>query len=144
MKGRNLLEKLFLSRNELAVLRILWETKEPLSRPEILEKMPTSGWNTGSIHSILNNLIKHNYIHVAGSTRCGQRYGRTYSASLTQEEYAAKLACNAFPDIPEEELMVGMMSAMVKNKGIRRETIELLEKMLEQHRKSINADSKTE
>ena len=40
--------------------------------------------------------------------------------------------------------MVGMMSAMVKNKGIRRETIELLEKMLEQHRKSINADSKTE
>lgn len=122
-----------LSDNELAVLQILWSAKAPLSRPEILERMPENEWNPNSIHLVLNNLIKKGLVKVVGVARCGQSYGRTYCAAKTKGEYTAEVALNIIPDLP----VVEVMSAMVKETDIDEKTIDLLKQMLDERRREL-------
>lgn len=122
-----------LSDNELAVLRALWSANTALSRPEILDRISNNNWNPNSIHQVLNNLIKKGYIKIDGMARCGQSYGRTYSAIKTQGEYVAGLALNALPDSVEEESILDVMSAMVKSIKLSEKTISLLQAMLNEH-----------
>lgn len=129
-----------LSDNELAVLRALWSADTPLSRPEILERISNNKWNPNSIHLVLNNLIKKGYIRIEGMARCGQSYGRTYSATKSQGEYAASLALNAIPDSVEEKSILDVMSAMVKSTNISEKTIILLQQMLEEHRNNLKKE----
>lgn len=129
-----------LSDNELAVLRALWNADVPLSRPEILDRIPDNHWNPNSIHLVLNNLIKKGFIRIEGMTKCGQSYGRTYSATKTQAEYAAGLALNAIPDGSEEESLLEVMSAMVKATKLDDKTIDLLHQMLEEHRNCLDKE----
>lgn len=129
-----------LSDNELAVLRALWNADAPLSRPEILERIPGNNWNPNSIHLVLNNLLKKGYIRIEGMARCGQSYGRTYSATKTQGEYVASLALNAVPDSAEEESILDVMSAMVKSTKLSEKTINLLQHMLEEHRNNLKKE----
>ena len=67
-----------LSSNELAVLSALWSVDRPLTRTEILQRITKTDWNPGSIHMVLNNLIKKGFVQVGETVRCGQNYGRTY------------------------------------------------------------------
>lgn len=127
-----------LSTNELAVLRVLWDAKSPLSRPEILERISNTDWNPNSIHMVLNNLIKKGFITVTGVTRCGQRYGRTYSAVKTQADYASELALSAIPELPSEESVLVVMSAMTKGQQIGPATIEKLQSILDQRRAELS------
>ena len=129
-----------LSDNELAVLRTLWSADSPLSRPEILERIPNNNWNPNSIHLVLNNLLKKGFIRIEGIARCGQSYGRTYTATKTQGEYAANLALNALYDTPEEESILKLMSAMVKSTKLNKKTIDLLQQMLEEQRAQLERD----
>lgn len=129
-----------LSDNELAVLRTLWGADMPLSRPEILDRIPNNNWNPNSIHHVLNNLLKKGFIKIEGMVRCGQSYGRTYSAAKTQGEYAASLALNAVPDTSEDESVFEIMSAMVKSTTLDERTIDLLQQMLEEQRNKLNKE----
>ena len=134
-----------LSSNELAVLRVLWSEGIPLSRPELLEKIPDNNWNPNSIHVVLNNLIKKGYVAVDGLVRCGQSYGRTYRAAKTQGEYAAGLALHAVSGAPDEECVLDVVSAMVKHKNVSEQTIALLEQMLAQrHAELLQEKTKQE
>ena len=101
-----------LSDNELAIMRVLWESEGPLSRPEILDGLTDMDWNPNSIHMVLNNLIKKKFVAIDGIVPCGQSYGRAYSAVKTQEEYAAELALSAVPGIPPEECLPGIVGAI--------------------------------
>ena len=121
-----------LSENELAIMRVLWDAGEPLSRPEILEGLSDNDWNPNSIHMVLNNLIKKEMVVIDGIVPCGQSYGRAYSALKSQEEYAAQLALSAMPDVPPEECVPGIITAMVKSASISAETIDLLKQILDQ------------
>lgn len=129
-----------LSDNELAVLRALWNTDAPLSRPEILERISGNNWNPNSIHLVLNNLLKKGYIRIEGMARCGQSYGRTYSVTKTQGEYVAGLALNALPGSVGEESILDVMSAMVKSTQLSENTINLLQQMLEEHRSNLKKE----
>ena len=129
-----------LSDNELAVLRALWSADAPLSRPEILDRISNNNWNPNSIHMVLNNLIKKGFIKIEGIAKCGQSYGRTYSATKTQSEYAAGLALSAIPDRNNEESILGVMSAMVRSVNLNSKTIDLLEQMLNEQRQKLNEE----
>lgn len=126
-----------LSDNEFAVLQAMWKVGEPLTRPEILERIADNDWNPNSIHLVLNNLIKKGFVAIDGVARCGQGYGRTYVATKTQGEYAAELAFKAIPDVPEEDRVVHVMSAMVKGKTVSEKTLDLLSDMLDQRRREL-------
>lgn len=137
------MKRKMLSDNEFAVMRVLWGAGDPLSRPEILYRLTDNRWNPNSIHVVLNNLIKKGFVTVTGIVPCGQSYGRAYSAIKSQEEYAAELALDAVQDAPQEECVLGIMSAMVRSASVNEETIEQLKRMLEQRRQELLEDGRS-
>ena len=107
-----------LSSNELAVLSALWSVDRPLTRTEILQRITKTDWNPGSIHMVLNNLIKKGFVQVGETVRCGQNYGRTYYPLKNRDECIADLTEDILPDASVEERALTFMSAMTKSKGI--------------------------
>lgn len=120
-----------LSPNEFKILQLLWKENRPLSRPEILEMTPDRAWNPNSIHLILNNMIEKGVIVVDGLARCGRGYGRTYSAAISNLDYAVELFKESTPDMTTDERMLGFNQALLKDapsaEGIR-ELIRILSK----------------
>lgn len=137
------MKRRMLSDNEFAVMRVLWGAGDPLSRPEILNKLTDNDWNPNSIHMVLNNLIKKGFVTITGVVPCGQSYGRAYSAAKSQDKYAAELALDAVSDIPQDERVLGIMSAMVRSASVSEETIEQLKRMLEQRRQELLEDGRS-
>lgn len=77
-----------LSKRELEVISLIWESGRPLSRAEIAGMNPEKEWRSNSIHILLNRMMEKGAIEVAGFIRTGKVYGRTYQATLSWEEYA--------------------------------------------------------
>lgn len=97
------MKRQLLSSNELAILTALWEAGQPLSRPQLLERITKTDWNPNSINVILNNMIKKGYIAIGMSVRHGTHYGRTYYPLKSREECITSLAAFMLPNASEEE-----------------------------------------
>lgn len=119
-----------LSPNEFKILQLFWKENRPLSRPEIIELTPNRDWNPNSIHLMLNNMIKKGVIQVAGMTRCGKGYGRTYAATQTNLEYAVSILQEITPEYSADERLLGLLPLLLRE-PIRPETRILLIKLLE-------------
>lgn len=129
--------KSVLTENEFSILTLLWTEKRSLSRPEILTSLSENNWNPNSIHLILNSMISKGVLQVDGIARCGQNYGRTYAPTMTQEEYAASQMIRLTPNLTPGRRLLGVFAALVDKNGIDAETIDEMEKLLEQKRKEL-------
>lgn len=78
---------MYLTKNELEIMDVLWENERPLSRGELMDLSTDKSWKNSSVHILLNSMLKKGAIKEAGFTRCGKTCGRTYSAALSVEEY---------------------------------------------------------
>ncbi|MBR6413362.1 MAG: BlaI/MecI/CopY family transcriptional regulator [Oscillospiraceae bacterium] len=119
-----------LSPNEFKILQLFWKENRPLSRPEIIELTPNRDWNPNSIHLMLNNMIEKGVIQVAGLTRCGKGYGRTYAATKTNLEYAVSILQEITPEYSADERLLGLLPLLLRE-PIRPETRISLIKLLE-------------
>lgn len=119
-----------LSPNEFKILQLFWKVNRPLSRPEIIELTPNRDWNPNSIHLMLNNMIEKGVIQVAGMTRCGKGYGRTYAATMTNLEYAVSILQEVTPEYSADERLLGLLQLLLRE-TIRPETRIALIKLLE-------------
>ena len=129
------MKRQLLSSNELAILTALWEAGQPLSRPQLLERITKTDWNPNSI-----NMIKKGYIAIGMSVRHGTHYGRTYYPLKSREECITSLAAFMLPNASEEERALQFMTAMTKSKGISEAAIQEMERMLEQRRKELQQE----
>lgn len=81
-----------LTKSESNLLEILLDAKEPLSKSDILDHAPkTKPWKDGSIHILLNSLLKKGAIYEAGFVRTGKGYGRTFAPTEEGRSYFSNL-----------------------------------------------------
>lgn len=78
------------TKNEVEILQILWNSEEPLTSSEIIEKAVDKSWKDRSIHSILNNLLEKKEIKVVGKIPAVKNYARQFAPAITEEAYLAK------------------------------------------------------
>lgn len=79
---------------EETIMRILWESKEPLTQQQIVDTAESKGilcWKARSVFSLLNNLIEKKLIEEVGMVRAGKTYARTFSSTTTRPEFYAKM-----------------------------------------------------
>ncbi len=128
-------KELFLTENELEVMNVLWSKDVDFSRNEIIELSPHRSWKDNSIHTILNSLMKKQFVKVVGMRQSGKIYGRTYSAAKTKQEYLA----NQFVGTPHEpeKSVVGIFSALTKDMNASESTINELQEILDDMKKRI-------
>ena len=75
-----------LSRRELDVMNVLWAEGKPLIASEIPERRPELSINT--VHAVLKKLLKRGFIEVAQIVQSGTVLSRSYTPTITSEEYA--------------------------------------------------------
>ena len=93
---------MYLTKNELEIMDVLWEQGRPLSRGELLSLPAEKTWMDSSIHILLNSLLRKGAIREAGYAKCGKTSGRVYEAVLTCAEYHASTleSTKTRPDLP--------------------------------------------
>lgn len=81
-----------LTKSESNLLEILLEADKPLSKSEILDHASADKpWKDGSIHILLNSLLKKEVIYEAGFVRTGKGCGRTFAPTSKGRSYFSNL-----------------------------------------------------
>lgn len=127
------MRKMYLTKNEIEIMDVLWKEDRPLSRGEILSLSEDKTWMDSSVHILLNSMLKKGAIREAGFVKCGKTCGRVYEAALSCEEYYA----STFDSTKKKPSFPKLMSAFIASEGIDRETIEELEKILKNEKSAL-------
>lgn len=133
--------KKFFSEHELGILKVLWGTKKPIARPQILEQMANPGISSASFHFAMNNLIEKGYVKVSGYERCGTNYGRTYTATKTRGDFILSMLFDSQANRTNQEGVTELMAAFVEKVQIDEKTISELENMLAKRREELEKRS---
>lgn len=78
-------KKISLSKRELDIMNILWNSEKPLTAAEIYQLNPDISINT--IQAVVKKLLKLNYIEVADIVYSGTVLCRSYHPLLDREAY---------------------------------------------------------
>lgn len=111
-----------LTKSELEIMDVLWESGEALSRSDLLERSQEKSWKDSSVHILLNGLLQKGAIREAGLVKRSKTYGRIFAPTLTREEYFAR---TIFSHRYKPEI-VGLMQALLSRPDITPEQLEAI------------------
>lgn len=117
---------MYLTKNEIEIMDVLWHEERPLSRGEILALSEDKTWMDSSVHILLNSMLRKGAIKEAGFVKCGKTCGRVYEATLSCEEYYAS-TLNSTKKVPQLPLL---LDACLRLNGADAETLAALEEVL--------------
>ena len=117
-----------LTKSEMQIMDVLWASEVPLSRSDILERSEQKSWKDSSVHILLNGLLQKGAIREAGFVKRSKTYGRTFSPTLTREEYFATTIYSHThkPDV------VGLFAALLKREDILPQQLIRMAELLKQ------------
>jgi len=108
-----------LTKSEMEIMDVLWASDVPLSRADLLERSEEKTWKDSSVHILLNGLLQKGAIREAGVVKRSKTYGRTFSPTMTREEY---FAMTIFSHRHKPEI-VGLFAALLKREDITKEDL---------------------
>lgn len=119
---------MYLTKNEIEIMDVLWREGRPLARGEILSLSEEKSWMDSSIHILLNSMLKKGAIREAGFIKCGKTCGRVYEAAMTCEEYYV----STFDSTSKKPVLAKLLAAYIEKNGIDGETLAEAESVLAQ------------
>ena len=117
---------MYLTKNEIEIMDVLWRENRPLARGEILSLSTDKSWMDSSIHILLNSMLKKGAIREAGFIKCGKTCGRVYEAALSCEEYYV----STFDSTSKKPDFAKILAAYVEKNGLDGETVSKMEEIL--------------
>ena len=119
-----------LTKSEMEIMDVLWESDVPLSRADLLARSEEKTWKDSSVHILLNGLLVKGAIREAGVVKRSKTYGRTFAPTLTREEY---FATTIFSHRHKPEI-VGLFAALLSREDITAEELEMIAQLVENKR----------
>lgn len=116
-----------LTENEEQIMETLWREAKPLSRSEVINLTVDKTWKDSSIHILLNQLLEKDAINVDGFVKTGKSFGRTYSPSVTKDEFdmmQLKLEYNKLQ--PKKSTAASFISYLVESESFSNEELNQL------------------
>ena len=117
-----------LTKSEMEIMDVLWESKVPMSRADLLARSEEKTWKDSSVHILLNGLLQKGAIQEAGLVKRIKTYGRVFAPTMTREEYFANtIFCHRHK--PE---IIGLFAALLKREEITTADLQAIEELLHQ------------
>lgn len=113
-----------LTPNEYEIMKTLWREDRALSRSEIIDLTQDKSWKSSSIHILLNQLLNKEAIEIEGFVRTGKTYGRSYMATISQDDFdlmQLKLKIDRLN--PSEETFRALIKYLLDENKISREVL---------------------
>lgn len=76
-----------LTKSELEVMNLLWDTDQPLTSSEIVSNSVNRTWKKTYINLLIKSLLQKEMIRVAGMKQMVKNYARTFEPTMTREIY---------------------------------------------------------
>ena len=115
-----------LTKSEMEIMDVLWDSGEALSRSDILERSQDKRWKDSSVHILLNGLLQKQAICEAGFVKRSKTYGRTFLPTMTREEY---FATTVFSHRCKPSI-VGLVEALMRREDITPEEMAQIKKIV--------------
>lgn len=122
-----------LTKSEMQIMDVLWESDAPVSRSDLLERSEEKTWKDSSVHILLNGLLAKGAIQEAGFVKRSKTYGRTFIPALTREEY---FATTIFSHTHKPQF-VSLIRALLSREDITASEIEQVEELVKEKKKSL-------
>lgn len=121
---------MYLTKNELEIMDVLWREGRPLARGEILSLSEDKTWMDSSVHILLNSMLRKGAIREAGFVKCGKTCGRVYAPALSCAEYYVSTldSTKTQPSLPG--LLLAYLSACKPDPETVREAAAVLQDSL--------------
>ena len=123
-----------LTNSEEQMMHLLWQQKKPLTATEIIGLSEGKTWKDSYVHLLINSLIKKDLIEVKGFVKTTKNYARTFSPSMTQEEYAIKHIKSE--NNYSEEKIPALFSFLISD--VSEDTLKIIKEMLDEKLKFYN------
>ena len=120
-----------LTKSELEIMDVLWDTGEPMSRADLLDQSEGKSWKDSSVHILLNGLLAKNAIREAGFVKRSKTYGRVFAPNLTREEY---FATTIFSHRHKPEIM-GLFKALLQRPEVDDACLDVLLECISERKK---------
>ena len=119
-----------LTKSEMEIMDVLWESGKPMSRADLLAKSDEKTWKDSSVHILLNGLLQTEAIQEAGLVKRSKTYGRVFSPTMTREEYFASTIFSH----RHKPNIVGLFEALLRREDITQEDLRQIAALVEQKR----------
>ena len=116
-----------LTRSEMEIMDVLWESGVPMSRADLLARSEEKTWKDSSVHILLNGLLQKGAIQEAGLVKRIKTYGRVFVPTMTREEYFAN---TIFGHRYKPEI-VGLITALLKRDDITAEQMQAIKTLVQ-------------
>ncbi len=126
--------ELSLTKREMDVMTILWESNTPLVASEIT-KMDDS-LNINTVQAVIRKLLDKKYIEVADIVYSGTVLTRSYRPTLSKKEMTVQRFIRQFQE-NDKVSIPNLVTTLLKHEKNEREVIEELEVMLEERKKML-------
>ena len=123
-----------LTSREVDILNILWKNEKPLIASEIADARSDLTINT------VRKLLKYQLVEVADIVYSGTVLSRSYRPTITSEEFAVHEVTSdylAFEKTLSKPLLVSALLDTEEDPVKARETIDELQKMLDEYKKTL-------
>ncbi|MBQ7895908.1 MAG: BlaI/MecI/CopY family transcriptional regulator [Oscillospiraceae bacterium] len=124
---------MYLTKNEIEIMDVLWREDRALSRGEILSLSDDKTWMDSSVHILLNSMLRKGAIKEAGFVKCGKTCGRVYEAALSCEEYYA----STFTSTKKSPSLPKLLEAYIQLNGIDADTLGAVEGVISQAKAAL-------
>ena len=115
-----------LTKSEMEIMDVFWESCVPLSRSDLLSSSDEKTWKDSSVHILLNGLLQKGVIHEAGLVRRSKTYGRVFAPSMTREEYFAESIYSHH----HKPRIVELFSALLNRVDVTRDDLNRIEELV--------------
>lgn len=127
-----------LTDREMDVMKILWSSKEPLVASEIAKKGDSLSNNT--VQSVLRKLLEKKYIVVADIVYSGTVLTRSYKPIVLKKDILLEQFVSQFNKDDDTIPIPSLVGTLLKHEKNEKETIEKLEKLLEERKNILNQE----
>jgi predicted transcriptional regulator len=129
-----------LTDREMDVMKILWRSKEPLVASEIAKKGDSLSNNT--VQSVLRKLLEKKYIVVADIVYSGTVLTRSYKPIVLKKDILLEQFVSQFNKDDDTIPIPSLVGTLLKHEKNEKETIEKLEKLLEERKNILSQEEK--
>lgn len=120
-----------LTRSEMEIMDVLWESGVPMSRSDLLEHSEEKTWKDSSVHILLNGLLNKGAIQQTGLVKRSKTYGRVFAPTMTREEYFAGTIFSH----RHKPQVAALFAALLQRPEVTREDLAELSRMLQEQTK---------
>ncbi len=115
---------------ELKIMMVIWENQPPVQRSVLSQRLADQSWTDPTILTMLGRLVKKGYLS------CEKQGNKNvYTPLVSKEEYMLEESVS-FAEKLQNVSVTALMSAFVNSRGITKEEIAELEKMIEEFKNS--------